>query len=113
MLKAVRFALVAVATLCSVLFAGPAYAGMVEAPTSDVAAPDRAASAEMLKARMMESGVDAATAAKVDRLSDEQILQALARFEGARHAGSTAIAIGLGVAIVGALLFVILETYYP
>ena len=56
MLKALRFALVALATLSSVMFASPASAGMISTPKPASDSEQRDAAKELLKSRLSESG---------------------------------------------------------
>lgn len=110
MLKCVRFALVATATLSMVLLAGPASAGMVASPKAAAESADQLSGKELLKSRLVDAG---ASGDVVDRLSDDHAVTVLAQSESLRHAGGTGIAIAIGVAVIFALTIVILETYYP
>lgn len=115
MLRCVRFTLVVVATVSAVLLCTPASAGMVATPAgpSDDQA-ERKMAIESLKARLADSGVDPAKCeAKLEKLETADLVQLSLHAEASRHAGSAAVAIAISVAVVGALLLVILETYYP
>lgn len=114
MLKALRCALVALATVSSILFATPASAGMVSTPKQDAAEVQREAAKELLKCRLAESGVSPAVLeSKLDRLSTQELVLLTGHVEATRSAGGVALAIGIAVAVVIVVVLILFETFYP
>lgn len=114
MLKVVRFVLVAVATLSTVLLAGPAMAGMVATPSQDDSSVQRELAVAALKAQLDAAGVDGARFQdRIDRMETDQIVALSANVQSLQHAGTWWVAglIALGVIIL-VILFV-METFYP
>ncbi|NUN49993.1 MAG: hypothetical protein HUU15_14290 [Candidatus Brocadiae bacterium] len=113
MLKGLRVLMVTVATLSMLLLAGPAGAGMVETPQSPSADQVRAQAIDSVKAHVVGAGLDGERAATALQSLDTAQLLALQSQVEASRAGSTGFAIGIGVAVVAAVVFVIFETFYP
>ena len=114
MLKALRFALVAVATFSTVMFAGPAFAGMVSTPKQSAGEAQREAAKAMLKSKLAESGLPAAAyEGRIDQMSNQDLSFLTTHVLAARNAGSVGLVIAIGAAVILVVVIVILETFYP
>lgn len=114
MLKALRFALVALAIVSSVLFATPASAGMVSTPKQDASAAQHEAAKELLKFRLAEAGpLSAEVEAKLDRLSTDELVLLVGHVEAARNAGGVWLVLGIGAAVAVVVTLLLFETFYP
>jgi hypothetical protein len=104
----------AVAMVSMIAFATPALAGMVETPKAPAGDAQRDAAIASLKARLVEGGVDAGWAqARLQGMDTTALLVLASHTESLRHAGSTALAVAIGAAVVFAATMMILETFYP
>jgi hypothetical protein len=115
MLKALRFAIVALATVSSILFATPATAGMIPTPKPASDTAQREAAKELLKCRLLESGVNPAgeISDKLDQMSTNDLVILAGHVEVTKNAGSVLIAVCVAAAVVVVLLFILFETFYP
>jgi hypothetical protein len=114
MIKALRFALVAVATFSTVMFAGPAFAGMVSTPKPAAEEAQRDAAKELLKARLTESGMDGASYdEQLSKLSTQDLTLLAGHVQATRNAGGVGLAVAVAAAVVVVVIAIILETFYP
>ncbi len=114
MLKALRCALVVIATVSSILFSTPASAGMVSTPKQDAADIQREAAKELLKCRLAESGVNPSVLeSKLDKLTTPELALLTSHVEATRNAGGVGLVIGIAAAVVVGVVLVLFETFYP
>ncbi|MEK7467476.1 MAG: hypothetical protein AAB074_08685 [Planctomycetota bacterium] len=114
MLKALRFALIALATVTSIMFATPASAGMVPTPKPAPDSAQREAAKELLKYRLSETGpLPAGIDDRLERMSTQDLVVLAGHFESARSAGSIALAVGIAAAVAVVVTFILFETFYP
>ncbi|KAF0241817.1 MAG: hypothetical protein FD180_4248 [Planctomycetota bacterium] len=114
MLKALRFALVALATLSSVMFASPASAGMISTPKPASDCEQREAAKELLKCRLTESGaLPPGFDESVDRMSTQDLVVLAGHVETSRNAGSVLLAVGIAAAVAVVVTLLLFETFYP
>lgn len=114
MMKALRFALLFVATVSAVTFSNPAWAGMVSTPKQSAADSQREAAKELLKFRLAEAGTDVSSIdARLDKLSTQDLGMLASHLQAAQQGGGVWIAVAVAVGVAVVIILLVLETFYP
>lgn len=114
MFKALRSALVAVATLSTVMFAGPAFAGMVSTPKQAAGDVQRDAAKEVLKSRLTEAGLNGASyEEQLNKLSTEDLTMLSTHVQATQNAGAILLVLAIVAGVIIIVAIVVLETFYP
>src|SRR5947207_5324103 len=110
MMKALRFALLFVATVSAVTFSNPAWAGMVATPKQSAADSQREAAKELLKSRLAEAGTDVSSIdAKLDKLSTQDLAMLASHMQAAQQGGGVFLVLAIAAGVVAVIVLLVLE----